>query len=218
MRAENKLESHCRRIIQKMAVMQRSWMQSAVKPQWRRRTNQRRFGYTRSLKYHLVVMLGARINIIQPQIRNLIAYLLPLPDKKLTTAVIKRDKTSGLDRNDRQKCSCLQRTLLIRKGSSSLVVLRIWRFLASHDYIVNEIMFLCMCKTTNWRFIIICNCIYIVVINRGWRMDGTVGGARCTGCRMSSSDVTFLRKSLGLVNKHSYFMLSVCILLWTDCF
>uniref|UniRef100_A0A672KZ15 Ankyrin repeat and SOCS box containing 13 n=1 Tax=Sinocyclocheilus grahami TaxID=75366 RepID=A0A672KZ15_SINGR len=45
-------------------------------------SNQRRFGYIRSLKYHLVVMLGARIDLIQPQIRNLIAYLLPLPDKK----------------------------------------------------------------------------------------------------------------------------------------
>ncbi len=45
-------------------------------------------------------MLGARIDVIQPQIRNLIAYLLPLPDKKPTTAVVKRDKTSGMDRND----------------------------------------------------------------------------------------------------------------------
>ncbi len=27
-------------------------------------------------------MLGANIDVIQPQIRNLIAYLLPLPDKK----------------------------------------------------------------------------------------------------------------------------------------
>ncbi len=27
-------------------------------------------------------MLGAKIDVIQPQIRNLIAYLLPLPDKK----------------------------------------------------------------------------------------------------------------------------------------
>ncbi len=35
-----------------------------------------------------------------------------------------------------------------------------------------------VCKTTNWWFIIICNCIYIVLINCGWRMDGTVGGAR----------------------------------------
>ncbi len=46
-------------------------------------------------------MLGARVYVIQPQIRNLIAYLLPLPDQKLTQAVVKRDKTSGLDRNDR---------------------------------------------------------------------------------------------------------------------
>ncbi len=27
-------------------------------------------------------MLGARIDVIQPQIRNLVLYLLPLPDKK----------------------------------------------------------------------------------------------------------------------------------------
>ncbi len=45
-------------------------------------------------------MLGARIDVIQPQIRNVIAYLLPLLDKKPTTAVVKQDKTSGLDRND----------------------------------------------------------------------------------------------------------------------
>ncbi len=77
-------------------------------------SNQRRFGYIRSLKYHLVVMLGARINVIQPQIRNLIAYLMPLPDKKNDDAVIKHNKTSRLNRNDFQKCSRLQRTLLIR--------------------------------------------------------------------------------------------------------
>ncbi len=48
-------------------------------------------------------MLGARINIVQPQIRNLIAYLLPLPDKKKQniTAEIKRNKTSRLEGNDR---------------------------------------------------------------------------------------------------------------------
>ncbi len=40
-------------------------------------------------------MLADRIDVMQPQIRNLIAYLLPLPDKKTTTAVVKRDKTSG---------------------------------------------------------------------------------------------------------------------------
>ncbi len=39
-------------------------------------------------------MVGARIDVIQPQIRNLIAYILPVPDKKnwqqLWVNVIKR--------------------------------------------------------------------------------------------------------------------------------
>ncbi len=61
-------------------------------------------------------MLGARIDVVEASIWNLNAYLLPLPDKKTMTAVvIKCDKTSGLDRNDRQKSPRLQRTLLIRK-------------------------------------------------------------------------------------------------------
>ncbi len=46
-------------------------------------------------------MLAARIDVIQPQIRNLIAYLLPLPDKKTTTAVVKRDKTETIVKNAR---------------------------------------------------------------------------------------------------------------------
>ncbi len=37
---------------------------------------------------------------MQPQIRNLIAFLLPLPDEKPTTAVVKCDKTTGLDRKE----------------------------------------------------------------------------------------------------------------------
>ncbi len=73
---------------------------------------------------------------------------MPLPDKKPTTAVVKRDKTSGLDRNDRQKCSHLQRTLLIRKGSINYCLLLLWVRLktsyASH-YVVYEIMSVCMC-------------------------------------------------------------------------
>ncbi len=40
---------------------------------------------------------------------------------------------------------------------------------------------------------------------------GTEGGD-------SSSDITFLQKSQGLVKKHSYFMQVVCTLLWIDCF
>ncbi len=110
-------------------------------------SNQRRFGYIRSLKYHLVVMLGARINVIQPQIRNLIAYLMPLPDKKKNDdAVIKHNKTSRLNRNDFQKCSRLQRTLLIRYKVLSFVVMsEFWRFHASHNGVVYELMSVCMC-------------------------------------------------------------------------
>ncbi len=40
-------------------------------------------------------MLGARIDVMQPQIRNLIVYLLPLPDKKndadWTESIVKHD-------------------------------------------------------------------------------------------------------------------------------
>ncbi len=53
------------------------------------------------VSYHLVVMSSARIDVKQPRIRNMTAYLLPLPDKKLMTAVVKRDEMSGLDRNAR---------------------------------------------------------------------------------------------------------------------
>ncbi len=73
---------------------------------------------------------------------------MPLPDKKTTTAVVKQDKTSELDRNDRQKCSHLQRTLLIRKVSIKYCLLLLWARLkisyASH-YVVYEIMSVCMC-------------------------------------------------------------------------
>ncbi len=111
-------------------------------------SNQRRFGYIRSLKYHLVVMLGARIDVVQPQIRNYCQA------KKTTTVVVKRDKMSGLDRNYRQKCSHLQRTLLIRKGSIKYCLLLLWIMVcvtclkisyASDDYVVYEIMSVCMC-------------------------------------------------------------------------
>ncbi len=38
-----------------------------------------------------------------------------------------------------------------------------------------------VCKTTNWRFIclIICNCIYIVVINCGWNNNVTIKIVAC---------------------------------------
>ncbi len=105
----------------------------------------------------------------KPQIRNLTVYLLPLPDKKTTTAVVKCDKTSRLDRNNRQIWSRLQHTL-VRKGSIKYCLLLLWIFLASHDYAVYEIMSVCMCvkQQTDDLYIIICNCVYSVVINCGW--------------------------------------------------
>ncbi len=74
-------------------------------------------------------MSGARIDVIEASIWHFKAYLLSLPDKKTMTAVVKRIKTSRLDRNHLVFCSY---------G-------RVWRFLASHDYAVYEIMSVCMC-------------------------------------------------------------------------
>ncbi len=129
-------------------------------------------------------MLDARIDVLQPQIRNLIAYLLPLPDKKPTTAVVKRDKTSGLDRNHRQKCLRLQRTTSYQKRFNkvlSFVVIG-----ASEDFlhvttVVYEIMSVCMCvkQQTDDLYIIICNCIYGVVINCGWNNNVAVKIGAC---------------------------------------
>ncbi len=41
---------------------------------------------------------------------------------------------------------------------------------SSHEYVVYEILSVCMCvkQQTDDLYIIICNCIYIVVINCGW--------------------------------------------------
>ncbi len=62
------------------------------------------------------------------------------------SAVVKRDKTSGLDRNYSQKCLRLQHTLLIRKGLIKYCLL-LWARLkisyASH-YVMYE-MSVCMC-------------------------------------------------------------------------
>ncbi len=167
-------------------------------------------------------MFGAIIDVIQPQINNLIAYLLPLADKKTTTAMVKCDKTSRLDGNYRQKCLRLQRMLLIRKGSIKYCILLLWARLniscISRLYCVWNYVFVHVCKTTNWQFSIICNCIN----NYNWELMGRwmVGGARDGDWRqwLSSSDITLLRRSQGLVKRHSYFMQAVSTLLWTDCF
>ncbi len=128
-------------------------------------------------------MLGARIDVIQPQIRNLIAYLLPLPDKKPTTAVVKCDKMNGLDRNGHQKCSCLQRTLLIRKVSIKYCLLLLWVPLkiSCISRICRVWNNVCMCvkQQTDDLYIIICNCIYIVVINCGWNNNVAVKIVAC---------------------------------------
>ncbi len=60
-------------------------------------------------------MLGAQIDVVEAPIRKCKLYLLPLPDKKMTTAEVKRDKTSGLEKNYSKTCSHLQR-ILIRKA------------------------------------------------------------------------------------------------------
>ncbi len=72
-------------------------------------------------------MLGARIDVVQPPILNFIAHLLPLPDKNPMTAVVKRDKTSGL-------------LLWIM-----VCVTRLTISCESHDYVVYEIMSVCVC-------------------------------------------------------------------------
>ncbi len=116
-------------------------------------------------------MLGARIDVVEASIWNFNAYLLPLPQNKMTTDLVKWDKTSGLHRNHCQTWSCLQRTLLFRKGSIKYCILLLWARLKI--FCISRI---CrawnnvVCKTIKLRFIclIICNCKYIVVINCGW--------------------------------------------------
>ncbi len=94
---------------------------------------------------------------------NLKFYRIPAVSarQKTMTAVVERDKMSGLDRNHRQTWSRLQRTLLIRKGSIKYCLLlfwHVWRFLASHVYVVYEIMSECMGvkQQTDDVYMIIC--------------------------------------------------------------
>ncbi len=134
-------------------------------------------------------MLGARINVVEAPIWHCNAYLLPLPDKKPTAAVVKRDKTSGLDRNHRQTWSRLQHTLLIRKGSIKYCLLLLWRFLASHDYAMYEIMSVCMCvkqQTDDWIICLII-CMYIVVIICGWNNNVAVKIVACWNLNIYTS-------------------------------
>ncbi len=78
-----------------------------------------------------------------------ILMLLPLPVKKKTmTAVVIRDKPSGLDRNDRQKCSQLQtvHTSYPNRFNKYCILLLWARLKISYgsQYVVYAIMSVCM--------------------------------------------------------------------------
>ncbi len=128
-------------------------------------------------------MLGARIDVLEAPIWHFNAYLLPLPDKKITS-VVKREKMSGLDRNHHQTWSRLQRTL-IRKGSLKYSLLLLWAhlkiFFTSRICCIWNNVWVHVCKTTNWRFICLINfnCINIFVINCGWNNIVAVKKCAC---------------------------------------
>ncbi len=58
--------------------------------------------------------------------------------------------------------------------------------------------------------------LWLNTIKRAAKMAGARDGDWRRWLR--SSDVTFLRKSQGLVKRYSYFMQAVCTLLWIECF
>ncbi len=57
-------------------------------------------------------------------------------------------------------------------------------------------------RPLKWTFLT-CFSVVVFVQQRRW---------------LSSSDITFLRKSQGLVKRHSQFIQALCTLLWIDCF
>ncbi len=77
-------------------------------------------------------MLGARIDLIQPQIRNLIVYLLPLPDKKNDA-----DWTEPIVKHDRVCSTSYQKRF---NKVLYFVVMGASEDVASHDYAVYAIM------------------------------------------------------------------------------
>ncbi len=144
-------------------------------------SNQRRFGYIRSLKYHLLVMLGARIYVVEASIWNLITYLLPVPDKKPTTAVVKHDRTMWTGQKQSSKMLAFAAHTSYQKRFNkvlSFVVMGVSKDFLCISPLCSVWNNVCVhvCKTTNWRFIclIICNCKYIVVINCGWNNNVAV--------------------------------------------
>ncbi len=120
---------------------------------------------TRSLKYHLVGTLGARIDVIQLKLYILSYTCCHCLKKQLMTSVFKWDKTSGLGRNDGRKWSRLRRTLLIRKGSVKCGLLLLWAHLkiSCISRVTTIRCMMCVKQQTDSLYIIIC-----VVINCGW--------------------------------------------------
>ncbi len=139
---------------------------------------------------------------------------------------------SGLDRNNRQTWSRLQHTVLIRKGSIKYCLLLLW---APEDF-PEEVLTLrdmtsdaqtplahatMLRDTSGFQWHVSPKPVTCQWMPHVWGFGKrTVGSARDGDWRrwLSRSDITFLRKLHGLVKKHSYFMQSVCTLLWTDCF
>ncbi len=81
----------------------------------------------------IIVRYNLGIARIKSNFEIEILTLLPLPDKKkynkikkMTTAVVKRDKTSVPETIVKKACVCRQRTLLIRKGSIKYCLLLLW--------------------------------------------------------------------------------------------
>ncbi len=174
-----------------------------------------------------------------------VPLLVPTARQKPRTAVVKRDKTSGLDRNGHQKCyqkrfnkvlsfvvmgasedflhltkqenwwfiydTVLWLIVIHLSNSpvrSSILWVRVYHYRSVDLALSGKVnlfdMFpCCCCSSMAWT-----RCCLGV-----WKKDG----GRCLGWWLSGSDIT-LRKSQGLVKKHSYFMQAVCTLLWTDCF
>jgi len=142
-------------------------------------------------------MLGARIDVIQPQMRNLILFLLPLSDKnrrQLWLNTIKRaDWTETIIKHDRvvimwswSLCMCVKQQTVDLYETDLVSSVK--------DNLSD--MFPCWCCSAMVRC-----CLGV------WQKDG----GQCSGWWLSTSDITFLQKSQWLMKKHSYFM-QVCAL------
>ncbi len=157
-------------------------------------------------------MLGARIDIIQPQIRNLVFWSCwHCQTKKTMTAV--RDKTSGLNRNDHQTWSRLQHTLLIWKGSITYCLLLLWACrkisCISQIYCVWHNVCVHVCKTINWQFI-----SYHIVYTVLWLI---VAGINCkNGCLLKAKCIYIYLIYIFIMTRHGAFVFTITLHLRHD--